>query len=156
MEKGMTMKTKFDDNVAQTMPVIKNSAEPELPWKMSESEMTRIEAADEEFKGAVSAPPLQARAIFVVLLVLTIFVVILNSIAGMVVDNTEMRTSVSIKEKQVSSIQTVLEKTASEKAALSDNATKLEKRVNDLNAQKELYAAVIETLTKKTDDAQTN
>ncbi len=150
------MKTKFDDNVAQDIPVTKNSAEPELPWKISESEISGIEATGEDYKAAVTAQPLQVRAIFVILLVLTIFVVILNSIVNVVVDNNEMQLSISKKDKQVSSIQTELEKSASEKAALSDTAVKLEKRVNDLNAQKELYTAVIETLTKKTDDTQAN
>ena len=150
------MKTKFDDNVAQNIPVTKNPSEPELPWKLSESEMTRIEAADEEHKTAVTAPPLHVRAIFVVLLVLTIFVVILNSIVNVVNDNTEMRVDMSKKEKEISSIQTKLTAVASEKAALNDTTAKLEKRVNDLSAQKELYTAVIETLTKKTDDVQTN
>jgi len=150
------MKTKFDDNVAQNIPVTKNSVEPELPWKLSESEITRIEATDEEHKDAITAPPLHVRAIFVVLLVLAIFIVILCSKVNVVSDNTEMRIDMSKKEKQVASIQTALANVASEKAALSDTAAKLEKRVNDLNAQKELYTAVIETLTKKTDDTQAN
>lgn len=150
------MKTKFDDNVAQNIPVTKNSAEPELPWKLSESEITRIEATDEEHKSAMASPPLHVRAIFVVLLVLAIFVVILNSVVNAIIDNAEMRLNMSKKEKEVASIQAALANAASEKAVLSDAAVKLEKRVNDLNAQKELYTAVIETLTKKTDDAQTN
>jgi hypothetical protein len=150
------MKTKFDDNVAQNIPVTKNSVEPELPWKLSESEMTRIEATGEKHKDAITAPPLHARAIFVVLLVLTIFVVIMNSIVNMAIDNTEIRLNMSKKEKQVASIETALAAAASEKAALSDTTAKLEKRVSDLNAQKELYTAVIETLTKKTDDTQAN
>lgn len=150
------MKTKFDDNVAQNIPVTKNSAEPELPWKLSESEITRIEATDEEYKSAITAPPLHVRAIFVVLLVLAIFVVVLNSIVNVVIDNTEMQLNMSEKEKQVASIQTALANAASEKAVLSDTTAKLEKRVNDLNAQKELYTAVIETLIKKTDDTQAN
>lgn len=150
------MKTKFDDNVAQNIPVTKNSAEPELPWKLSESEITRIEATDEEHKGAITAPPLHVRAIFVVLLMLAIFVVVLNSMVNVVIDNTEMQLNMSEKAKQVASIQAALANAASEKAVLSDTTVKLEKRVNDLNAQKELYAAVIETLIKKTDDTQAN
>jgi hypothetical protein len=152
----MAMKTKFDDNVAQNIPITKNSAEPELPWKLSDSEINSIEANDENYKTAITAPPMQVRAIFMVLLVAAIFAVILNSIAGVAIDNAEMQLNVSNKEKQVFSIQAALEKTALEKATLSDTAVKLEKRVNDLNAQKELYSAVIETLTKKTDDAPVN
>ncbi len=152
----MAMKTKFDDNVAQNMPITKNSSEPELPWKLSESEINSIEANDENYKTAITAPPLQVRAVFVVLLVVAIFAVILNSIAGVAIDNAEMQSNISIKEKQVSSIQAALEKAALEKAVLNDTTIKLEKRVNDLSAQKELYSAVIETLTKKTDDALSN
>lgn len=151
------MKTKFDDSVAQDIPITKNSAEPGLPWKLSEAEMTRIEGADEEYNAAITAAsPLHARAIFVVLLVVAIFTAILNSIINAVIDNSELQMNVSRKEGQVSSIKAALEKAASEKAALSDNTVKLEKRINDLNAQKELYTAVIETLTKKTDDTPTN
>ena len=152
----MAMKTKFDDNVAQNIPITKNSAEPDLPWKLSDSEINSIEANDENYKAAITAPPLQVRAVFMVLLVLAIFAVILNSIAGVVMDNTEMQSDILNKEKQVSSITAALEKTSLEKAALNDTAAKLEKRVNDLNTQKELYSAVIETLTKKTDDSLIN
>ena len=152
----MAMKTKFDDNVAQNIPITKNSAEPELPWKLSDSEINSIEANDENYKATITAPPLQVRAVFMVLLVVAIFAVILNSIAGVVMDNTEMQSDILNKEKQVSSIQAALEKTSLEKAALNDAAAKLETRVNDLNTQKELYSAVIETLTKKTDDSPIN
>lgn len=152
----MAMKTKFDDNVAQNIPITKNSAEPELPWKLSDSEINSIEANDENYKATITAPPLQVRAVFMVFLVVAIFAVILNSIVGVVMDNTEMQSDILNKEKQVSSIQAALEKTSLEKAALNDTAEKLEKRVNDLNTQKELYSAVIETLTKKTDDSPIN
>ncbi len=147
------MKTKFDENVAHDIPVTKNSSEPELPWKLSESELTKLEAAEEGLKDAVSAPPLHVRAIFVVLLVATIFVVILNNMVNMAIDNNRMQIDISKKEKQVSTVQTQLATVKNEKEALTDNASKMEKRINDLSAQKELYSAVIETLTKKTDDA---
>lgn len=150
------MKTKFDDNVAKDIPITKNSAEPELPWKMTESEIRGIEAAGEEYKAVITAPPLRVRAVFVVLLVLTIFVVIFNSIVGVTMDNAEVRQEISVKDRQVSAIQTALDKTVSEKTVLNDTAVKLEKRVSDLSAQRELYTAVIETLTKKTDDTSAN
>ena len=151
------MKTKFDDNVAQDIPITKDSAEPELPWKLSEAEITRIESTDEEYKSAITAsPPLHVRAVFVVLLVVTIFVTILNGIINVTIDNSEMQIDMLRKERQASSVKAALEKVALEKAVLSDNAVKLERRINDLSAQKELYTAVIETLTKKTDDSQTN
>ena len=150
------MKTKFDDNVATDIPVTKSSAEPELPWKLSDSEMGRIESTDENLKANVNSPPLQARAIFVVLLVVAIFFMVLNSIANVIIDNNEMQIRMLKKDREVSSIKTTLEKTSTENAALSDEAVRLEKRVTDLSAQKELYTAVIETLTKKTDDTQAN
>lgn len=150
------MKNKFDENVATDIPVTKNSVEPELPWKLSDSEIERIEASDANLKSTVTAPPLQVRAVFMVLLVVTIFFVVLNGILNVIIDNSEMQIDMMKKERQVSSMQTRLEKTSTEKAALSEEAVKLEKRVNDLNAQKELYTAVIETLTKKTDDSTTN
>lgn len=151
------MKTKFDDNVAQDIPTTKDSAEPELPWKLSEAEITRIEATDEEYKSAITAaPPLHARGIFVALLVVVIFVAILNGIVNVVIDNSEMQIDMLRREKQASFVRAALEKAALEKTVLSDNAVKLERRINDLSSQKELYTAVIETLTKKTDDAQIN
>ena len=138
------MTTKFDDNVAREMPKTKDSAEPGLPWKLSSEEIDRIEATDQAHKTTITnAPPLHVRAIFVVLLVVAIFVTILNSVVNMAIDNSDMQVGMA-----------KLEKVAREKTALSENAAKLEKRVNDLSAQKELYTAVIETLTKKTDEPQ--
>ena len=138
------MSSKFDDNVAQDIPKTRECAEPELPWKLSSEEITRIEATDEAYKTAVTAaPPLRVRAIFVVLLVVAIFVTILNSVVNMAIDNSDMQMGMA-----------KLEKADKEKAVLIENAAKLEKRVSDLSAQKELYTAVIETLTKKTDEPQ--
>lgn len=150
------MKTKFDENVAHDIPVTKNSSEPELPWKLSESELTKIDAAGEDYKVAVTAPPLHVRAIFVALLVAAIFVVILNNMVNMAIDNNDMQIDISKKDRQVSLAQTQLAAVKGEKDALADNSAKMEKRINDLNSQKELYSAVIETLTKKTDDSPTN
>lgn len=152
------MKTKFDDNVAQDIPKTKEFSEPQLPWKLSSEEMSRLEASGEELEklAANVVPPLQVRAIFIILLVAAIFVTILNSIINIAIDNSEMQIGISKKERQVAAVTTALDKAAGEKAALSENALKLEKRVNDLSAQKELYTAVIETLTKKTDEPQAN
>ncbi len=147
------MKTKFDENVAHDIPLTRNSSEPALPWKLSEGELTKLEAAEDDYKAAVSAPPLHVRAIFVALLVATIFVVILNNMVNMAIDNNEMQLDISKKEKQVYVTQAQLVAARNEKDALADNSVKMEKRITDLNAQKELYGAVIETLTKKTDDA---
>ncbi|MEI6863556.1 MAG: hypothetical protein WCK38_04055, partial [Candidatus Omnitrophota bacterium] len=45
-----------------------------------------------------------------------------------------------------------LDKVAAEKTALENSASQLEKRVGDLSAQKELFTAVLESLTKKPND----
>lgn len=150
------MKTKFDENVAHDIPTTKNSSEPALPWKLSEGELAKIETLDENLKEAVTAPPLHVRAIFVVLLVATIFVVILNNMVNMAINNNEMQIDISKRDKQVAMVQAELVTIKNEKEAIADNAEKMEKRMNDLNAQKELYGAVIETLTKKTDDSPVN
>lgn len=150
------MKTRFDDNVAQKIPRTKDLAEPELPWKLSDGEMSKIEAGDNEARAALTAAsPLHVRAIFVALLVVTIFVVVLNGIVNVAIENSDMQTDILRKEHQVSAAKSELEKAVNEKAVLNENATKLEKRVSDLSAQKELYTAVIETLTKKTDEPLT-
>ena len=49
-------------------------------------------------------------------------------------------------------MQVDLDKADAEKTALEHNASQLEKRVNDLSAQKELFTAVLESLTKKGDE----
>jgi chromosome segregation ATPase len=53
------------------------------------------------------------------------------------------------KEAAVSTLKTNLEKAANEKTVMSQNMSQLEKRVSELNAQKEIYTTVIESLTKK-------
>lgn len=149
------MKTKFEENVASEIPKTRPEGEPGLPWKVTEEEMNKVGAADDDYKEVVTgAPPLHARAIFVILLVVSIFVVVLNTVITIAIDNSEMQLAALRKAQQVSTLKGQLQKSASEKAAVSDNASKLEKKVSDLNAQKELYTAVIETLTKKTDEPQ--
>lgn len=151
------MKTKFDDTIAHDIPKTKATSEPALPWKLSDEEISEIEATDEEYKTALTAAsPLHVRAIFVVLLIVSIFVAIVNSVVNIAIDNSEMQMRISSKERQVAAIKGALAKASGEKIALNENAVKLERRVNDLTAQKELYTAVIETLTKKTDEPQTS
>ncbi|MCM8760671.1 MAG: hypothetical protein NC938_07225 [Candidatus Omnitrophica bacterium] len=149
------MKTRFDENVAAEIPKTRSPQEPELPWKVTEEEISKVEGVDEDYKVAISGtPPLHARAIFIVLLVVSIFIAVLNSVISTAIENSEIQLEAIKKERQVSSLKDKLQRIQTEKAILSDNAAKLEKKVNDLNAQKELYASVIETLTKKTDDIQ--
>lgn len=149
------MKTKFEDNVASHIPNVKDSQEPELPWKVTDEEMAKVESMDEEYRSAItSSPPLQVRPIFLILLVTVIFVVIVNTVINIAIENSEIQTDILRKERQVLTLRGELDKTATEKNVLKLDATKLEKRVSDLNAQKELYTAVIESLTKKTDENQ--
>ena len=149
------MKTKFEENVASQIPKTRAAGEPELPWKVTDEDMTAVETADEDYKAAMTGtPPLQARAIFVILLVVSIFVVVLNTVINIAIDNSDMQLLTLKKERQVSTLKGKLQKTEGEKATMSGNAVVLEKKVSDLNAQKELYTAVIETLTKKTDEPQ--
>ena len=149
------MKTKFEENVASEIPKTRAAGEPELPWKVTDEDLTAVGTVDEDYKAAVAgAPPLQARAIFIILLVVSIFVVVLNMVINIAIDNSEMQLLALKKERQVSTMKGKLQKTEGEKAALNGNAVVLEKKVSDLNAQKELYTAVIETLTKKTDEPQ--
>ena len=150
----MKTKTKFDDNVAQAIPETRASAEPELPWKLPDSEMSRIEASDGSRTVSVTEPPLRVRAVFVILLVVAIFVFVMNGIMNVAIDNSEMQLDMLRKEQSLSDIKAALVKADDEKAALSEDAARLEQRVIDLNEQKDIYTAVIETLTKKPDDTQ--
>jgi len=149
------MKTKFEENVASEIPKTRSAGEPELPWKVTEEEMDMVAASREQRQEAVAGtPPLQVRAIFVILLVVSIFVAILNTVMNVAIDNSEIQLKAMKNERAVVSLKVELQKTEGEKTALSDAAAKLEKKVSDLSEQKELYTSVIETLTKKTDDTQ--
>ena len=46
-----------------------------------------------------------------------------------------------------------LEKASKEKEKLSKSLAQMEEKISDLKAQKELFTSVIETLTKKGEDA---
>lgn len=147
------MKTKFDENVASKIPETRASQEPDLPWRISDEDIAKAESQGEEYRAAVTqAPPLQVRGTLLALMVVTIFFVIVNTVINIYLENTIMQGNVLKQTKKVSMLKTDLEKAAAEKVALNENASKLEKRINDLAAQKELFTAVIETLTKKQDD----
>lgn len=149
------MKTKFDENVASKIPETRDSQEPELPWKITDEEMSKAESQTEEYRAAVTqAPPLQIRGTLLAIMVVTIFFVIANTVINIYLKNAIMQENVLKQTKKVSVLKTDLEKVAAEKVALSENTSRLEKRISDLSAQKELFTAVIETLTKKADDTQ--
>ncbi len=147
------MKKKFEDNVASQMPKTKTE-EPSLPWKVDESDLAKVDAESQDYKDLVhGAPPLKTRPIFLIILVIAIFAAALFMVASIATENDRIKIGISEKEKEAAILQVDLDKAAVEKAALEHNASQLEKRVGDLSAQKELFTAVLESLTKKADDA---
>lgn len=147
------MKTKFEANVAQELPKTRMSQEPGLPWKLDPEDIEKASEGSEVYKAASSGtPPLKTRPVFIVLLLTAIFVAVMNFVSLVIVDNENARASSRKKEITMSSLKMALEKINAQKNTLSDNIGQLEKRVNDLSAQKELFATVIESLTKKGDE----
>ena len=148
------MKKKFEDNVASQIPRTK-SDEPTLPWKIDEADLAKADSESRDYKDlAQGLPPLKTRPIFLIALVIAIFAAALFMVASIAIENNRIRIGISEKEKEAAVLQVNLDKAAAEKAALEHNASQLEKRVNDLSAQKELFTAVLESLTKKEDTAQ--
>ena len=146
------MKKKFEDNVASQIPRTK-SEEPALPWKIDESDLAKIDSENRDYKDlADGQAPLKTRPVFLVLLVIAIFAAALFMIASITIENGRVRLSISEKEKEAAVLQVDLDKAAAEKMALEKSASQLEKRVGDLSAQKELFTAVLESLTKKADE----
>ena len=146
------MKKKFETNVAADIPKTK-SQEPGLPWRLSSEEVEKIESKNEEYKStATSIPPLKTRAIFLILLILTIFVISFYMITNAVMENESIRANMSRNELAITSLRTDMARIASEKNMLSEKSSQLEKKINDLTAQKELFTSVIETMTKKGDE----
>ena len=146
------MKKKFESNVATEIPKTKLH-EPELPWKLTEEEVGQIGSKDDDFRAAIAgSSPLKTRAPFLILLVMTIFGITTYLISSAVVENEKMRTSVAKKNSELSLVQMNLMKAVAEKEAVNKNSAQLEKKVSDLTAQKQLFASVIESLTKKGED----
>lgn len=146
------MRKKFETNVAQEMPKTRLN-EPELPWKLKDEDVERFEKGGDEYRSARSgASPLRTRAIFLILLVLVIFAVILYMISNIIVENENIRTSILKKDIESASLKAEFNRVMNEKAAMAQNFTQLEKKVNDLSAQKELFTSVIESLTKRPDE----
>lgn len=147
------MKKKFEDNVASQIPKTK-SEEPALPWKIDESDLARIDSENKDYQDiAQGAPPLKTRPAFLIALLVAIFAAALFMIANIATENDRVRMDISEKEKEAATLQVDLDKAAAEKEALEKSASQLEKRVGDLSAQKELFTAVLESLTKKEDIA---
>lgn len=148
------MKKKFETNVAIEIPKTKLH-EPPLPWKLSEDEVGQIGSIDSDYRAAISGtPPLRTRGIFLILLVVTIFGITTYMISNAVIENERIRSSMIKKDGELSLMHLNLEKTAADRDAVNKNMAQLEKKLNDLTAQKQLFASVIESLTKKGEEAE--
>ena len=143
------MKKKFEDNVAGSMPKTKTD-EPSLPWKIDEADLAAIEIREEDFAALSSGEaPLKTRPVFLVILVVAVFFAALYMVAVMAGENENIKLDISTKEKEAARLQVDLDKISTEKATIEKSSAQLEKRVDDLAAQKELFTAVLESLTKK-------
>jgi hypothetical protein len=146
------MKKKFEANVAAEVPKTKLH-EPQLPWKFTEDEAAPAASGDGDLKSAMSpTPTLATRASFLILLVITIFGVTAYLISSAVMENGKIRSSMARKDGELSLAQLNLMKAVAQKEIINKNSAQLEKKVSDLTAQKELFASVIESLTKKGED----
>ena len=147
------MKTRFETNVAREVPKTRMSQEPGLPWKLNPEDLEKLSPAKEEYKAAITGtPPLKTRPVFLIVLLAVVFAAVMYFVSIVIKDNENAQTSIQKREVTMLSFETALEKMNNEKNALSENLGQLEKRVGELNAQKELFATVIESLTKKTDE----
>lgn len=149
------MKKKFESNVASEIPRTKLH-EPELPWKLNEDDMAQASSRDDDVKSLISgAPPLKTSVPVIVLLVIAIFGITAYLVVSAMTDNERMRSNIARKEGELSLVQMSLVRVAAEKEAFSKNTAQLEKKVSDLTAQKQLFANIIESLTKKGEDIDT-
>ncbi len=146
------MKERFEANVASDMPKTR-LREPGLPWKLTEDDLGQIAPKDGEIKSVISGTsPLRTRPQFLIMLVVTIFGIGAYLISNAILENENMRGSMAKKESELSLMHISLLKASAEKEAIAKSSVQLEKKVSDLTAQKQLFAGVIETLTKKSDD----
>ena len=77
-------------------------------------------------------------------------------ISNSIIERENIRIDILKKERALLALRSDLEKASSEKRFSQETSSQLEKQVNDLRAQKELYTTVIETLSKKTGETETN
>ena len=149
------MKQKFEMNAASDIPKTKLH-EPELPWKLSEEEVGQIGARDDNRKFTITGtPPLKTSAPFLILLVVVIFGITTYLVASAVVENEKMRGNIAKKEGELSSVQMNLVRAVAEKDNVNKNSSQLEKKISDLTAQKQLFASIIDSLTKKGEEIDT-
>jgi len=148
------MNKKFEANVASELPKTRRN-EPGLPWKLNADDLNHIDIERDEYRLAASgSPPLKTRGIFLIMLVLAVFGAVSYMVTNAVMENEKMRLSIETAQSKVSALKADLQKVVEEKNAVAQNTNQLEKRVNDLTAQKELFTSVIETLTKKGDETE--
>jgi len=153
------MKRKFESNVAAELPKTRDS-EPNLPWKLSAEDLDKLNPHGEGVKtDDISSPPLKTRAIFPILLVLTIFVLLSQVVLDTYIENdnmlqsaAKMRQSAAKGQGELAALQVKVAQVSEEKNRLGENAIRLEKRIEDLSDQKELFTAALESLTKKNDE----
>lgn len=147
------MKKKFESNVAAEIPKTKLH-EPKLPWKITADDLSGTASKADSYKSVLAgAPPFRTRAAFLLILVAAVFIAVSILVMNAVSENEKVRKDMVKKEALLTSMKTDLDKLSSEKEALSKNSASLEKKVNDLSAQKELFTSVIESLTKKSDES---
>ena len=143
------MKKKFETNVAVDIPKTK-LREPELPWKLSDEEAGQTSVTGGDLKEATSgASPLRTRAPFLILLLVTVFGITTYLVGNAVVENEKIRGNIARKENELSLVHMDLVKAVAEKDFVNKNSAQLEKKIGDLTAQKQLFASIIESLTKK-------
>lgn len=149
------MKRRFESNIAVDLPKTRSN-EPNLPWKLSDEDLDRLKTGDGARAGEIASPPLRTRAIFPILLVLAIFVLLSQFALDVYLENNNIQQSAqqsaARKEGVIASLQADVAKLAGEKEKLGENASRLEKKIEDLNEQKELFTAALESLTKKNDE----
>jgi len=149
------MKRKFESSVAQEMPKTKKY-EPKLPWKLTTDELERIKSPEDDYKAVTAgASPLKARAAFLIMLLLAIFTVISYFIVSTTLESKNVTSRARNNEKEIVFLQRNIEKVSGKNTLLNENAVRLEKKVGDLAAQKELFTSVIESLTQKSEEAIT-
>lgn len=144
------MKTRFEANVASEVPKTKASQEPDLPWKVRDEDLDEVVASEAEYNKAVTGTsPFKTRAVFIIALLVTIFGAVVYYSSMVVVDKEEAKGLYVAKEKTVTTLRSELEKISSQNEALNKSISDFEEHVKELNSQKELFTAVIESLTKK-------
>ena len=97
---------------------------------------------------------MKAIQLTLIMLLLAIFTVVSYFIVNTTMESKNVYTRARNSEKELASLQRNLEKTSGENIILNKNTVRLEKKVGDLAAQKELFTSVIESLTQKSEETK--